>query len=106
MISGGFLLAFQDSLVKYAAEWTSFWQFQTLRSIFNLFLLVIVPPLFGIKLSKLLPKNIIMVIFRTLFLVLCMFFFFCAAPKLTVAEMATGLYTYPCLLYTSDAADE
>ena len=62
LISGGFLLAFQDSLVKYAAEWTSFWQFQTLRSIFNLFLLVIVPPLFGIKLSKLLPKNIIMVI--------------------------------------------
>ena len=95
MISGGFLLAFQDSLVKYAAEWTSFWQFQTLRSIFNLFLLVIVPPLFGIKLSKILPKNKIMVILRTLFLVLCMFFFFCAAPKLTVAEMATGLYTYP-----------
>ena len=82
-------------LVKYAAEWTSFWQFQTLRSIFNLFLLVVVPPFFGIKLSKLLPKNINMVILRTLFLVLCMFFLLCAAPKLTVAEMATGLYTYP-----------
>ena len=94
-MTGGFLLAFQDSLVKFAADWTSFWQFQTLRSFFNLLLLIIIPPLFGIQLLKLIPKNILLVSFRTLFLILCMFFFFCAAPKLSVAQMATGLYTYP-----------
>ncbi len=95
LITGGFLLAFQDSLVKFAADWTSFWQFQTLRSFFNLLLLISLPSFFGIKLSKLLPKNILLVAFRTLFLILCMFFFFCAAPKLSIAQMATGLYTYP-----------
>ena len=56
---------------------------------------MIVPPFFGFKFSILIPKKIPIVAFRTFFLVLCMFFFFCAAPELTIAEMATGLYTYP-----------
>ena len=39
--------------------------------------------------------NIPKVAFRTVFLILCMFCFFCAAPALTFAQMAVGLYTYP-----------
>ncbi len=39
--------------------------------------------------------NLPKVAFRTVFLILCMFCFFCAAPTLTFAQMAVGLYTYP-----------
>ena len=95
LISGGFLLAFQDALVKFSSDWTSFWQFQALRSGFNLLLLVTVPVFLGIRLSSLIPKNVGWVAFRTSFLILCMFCFFCAAPVLTFAQMTTGLYTYP-----------
>ena len=94
-MTGGFLLAFQDSLVKFAADGTSFWQFQTLRSGCNFLLLILVPLFLSIKLSVLKPMNIPKVAFRTVFLILCMFCFFCAAPTLTFAQMAVGLYTYP-----------
>ena len=41
LLSGVFVLALQDSLVKLMSSQTSFWQFQTLRSFGNLLLLVI-----------------------------------------------------------------
>ena len=44
--------------------------------------------------------NIPKVAFRTVFLILCMFCFFCAAPALTFAQMAVGLYTYPIFVVT------
>ena len=94
-MTGGFLLAFQDCLVKFSAEGTSFWQFQTLRSGCNFLLLILVPLFLSIKLTVLKPMNIPKVAFRTVFLILCMFCFFCAAPALTFAQMAVGLYTYP-----------
>ena len=36
LLTGVFALAFQDSLVKLMSSQTSFWQFQTLRSLGNL----------------------------------------------------------------------
>ena len=95
LVTGGFILAFQDALVKFSSEETSFWQFQTLRSGCNFLLLLFVPVIFGKKLSVLIPKNIPFVALRSIFLVLCMFCFFCAAPVLTFTQMTTGLYTYP-----------
>ena len=78
-----------------SSHWTSFWQFQTLRSCFNIGFLALFCLFFGLKLSFLLPKNIAAVSFRTLLLILCTFCLFCASPSLTFTQMATGLYTYP-----------
>ena len=94
LLFGVFLLALQDVTVKLIAPETSFWQFQTLRSISNgLFLAGLA--LFSGGFGILAPKNWRPVYFRASMLTLCMFCFFSGAPFLTVAQMATGLYTYP-----------
>lgn len=94
LLTGVFALALQDSLVKLMSDQTSFWQFQTLRSIGNLSFTVILASLGG-GLGLILPRNWRPVYLRALFLTVCMFFFFAGAPYLSVAQMAAGLYTYP-----------
>jgi drug/metabolite transporter (DMT)-like permease len=73
---------------------TSFWQFQTLRSVGNLGFTVMLALASG-SLGLIMPQNWRPVYLRGGFLTLCMFFFFSGAPYLTVAQMAAGLYTYP-----------
>jgi len=94
LLMGVFVLALQDSLVKLMSADTSFWQFQTLRSIGNLSFIAILALASG-SLGLMLPKNWRPVYLRAAFLMICMFFFFSGAPYLTVAQMAAGLYTYP-----------
>ncbi len=94
LLTGVFLIAFQDSLVKLMSVHTSFWQFQSLRSAGNIGFLLIFA-LAGSGLGILLPRNTRAVYFRAAMLTICMFCFFAGAPYLTVAQMAAGLYTYP-----------
>ncbi len=94
LLMGVFALSLQDSLVKLMSADTSFWQFQTLRSIGNLGFTVILA-LAGGSLGLIVPKNWQPVYLRGIFLTVCMFCFFSGAPYLTVAQMAAGLYTYP-----------
>jgi drug/metabolite transporter (DMT)-like permease len=94
LLTGVFALALQDSLVKLMSTQTSFWQFQTLRSLGNLGFVVILALASG-GLSLVLPRNWRAVYLRAGLLAICMFFFFSGAPFLTVAQMAAGLYTYP-----------
>jgi drug/metabolite transporter (DMT)-like permease len=94
VLTATFALAFQDSLVKLMSSDTSFWQFQTLRSFSNLSFVILLAMGSG-GISLLVPKNWKAVFLRSLFLLVCMFFFFAGAPFLTVAQMAAGLYTYP-----------
>ncbi|UCH39156.1 MAG: DMT family transporter [Gammaproteobacteria bacterium] len=94
LLMGVFVLALQDSLVKLMSSQTSFWQFQTLRSIGNLGFIVILALASG-SLGLMLPKNWRPVLLRASFLTVCMFFFFAGAPFLSVPQMAAGLYTYP-----------
>ena len=94
LLMGVFALSLQDSLVKLMSADTSFWQFQTLRSIGNLGFTVILA-LAGGSLGLIVPKNWRPVYLRGIFLTVCMFCFFSGAPYLTVAQMAAGLYTYP-----------
>ena len=94
LLMGVFALALQDSLVKLMSNQTSFWQFQTLRSLGNLGFIVVLALASG-SLGLMLPKNWRPVLLRAAFLTVCMFFFFAGAPFLSVAQMAAGLYTYP-----------
>ena len=94
VLSGVLILALQDSLVKYMAPETSFWQFQTLRSIGNGFLLLCLCALGG-GFALLTPLNPRMVFLRAAVMTMCMFCFFAGAPFLSIAQMAAGLYTYP-----------
>jgi len=94
VLTATFALAFQDSLVKLMSSDTSFWQFQTLRSFSNLSFVIILATVSG-GISLLVPQNWKAVFLRSVFLLVCMFFFFAGAPFLTVAQMAAGLYTYP-----------
>ena len=97
LMIGVFALAFQDSLVKLMSSETSFWQFQTLRSIGNVGFAVLLAFLSG-SLALLRPVRWRAVLLRSTFLTICMFFFFSGAPFLTVAQMAAGLYTYPIFI--------
>ena len=94
LLTGVFALALQDSLVKLMSGDTSFWQFQTLRSIGNLSFIVILALASG-SLGLMMPRNWRPVYLRGALLTVCMFCFFAGAPYLTVAQMAAGLYTYP-----------
>jgi drug/metabolite transporter (DMT)-like permease len=94
LLFGVFILALQDVTVKLIAPETSFWQFQTLRSVSNgLFIASLA--FFSGGLSILAPKNWRPVYLRASMLTICMFCFFAGSPLLTVAQMAAGLYTYP-----------
>ena len=94
LLFGIFILALQDVTVKLIAHETSFWQFQTLRSVGNgLFLASLA--WFSGGFGFLAPKSWRPVYFRALMITICMFFFFSGAPYLSVAQMTAGLYTYP-----------
>jgi drug/metabolite transporter (DMT)-like permease len=94
LLTGVFVIALQDSLVKLMSPQTSFWQFQTLRSLGNLAFTIMLA-LAGGSLGLVIPRNWRPVFLRAGFLVICMFCFFAGAPYLSVAQMAAGLYTYP-----------
>lgn len=94
LLTGVLTLSLQDALVKLASSEASFWQFQALRSSFNIGILLVLATIGG-GLSLLIPINKAAVILRTCFLTVCMFCFFAGAPYLSTAQMGAGLYTYP-----------
>ena len=104
LLAATFTLALQDALMKFMATETSFWQIQTLRSLGNVVISILLATLTaagtnGLHLQN--PRIPQGVYLRAFFLLITMFFFFSGAPFLSVTEMAAGLYTYPifvCLL--------
>jgi drug/metabolite transporter (DMT)-like permease len=94
LLIGVFVLAFQDSLVKFVSGETSYWQFQTLRSLSNISISIGLAAMSG-GLALLRPGNAAAVYLRAAFLTITMFCFFAGAPYLDIAQMAAGLYTYP-----------
>jgi len=94
LLMGVSALALQDSMIKLIAPDTTFWQFQAIRSVFNLtFIMLLAKASIGIR--QLWPRRPWPVFLRALMLTCCMIFFFGAAPQISVSQMAAGLYTYP-----------
>ncbi|MEM1047273.1 MAG: DMT family transporter [Pseudomonadota bacterium] len=94
LVTSLFFLALQDGLVKIASTDVSIWQFQTLRSALNLLMLVILARfIWGTVRPR--PKRFWAVALRSLFLVGAMIFYFGAIPFLSLAQIASGLYTFP-----------
>ena len=94
LVLGVIILSLQDSLIKFMSSETSFWQLQFIRSIGNIVLLISIAK-FTSGIHLLIPVNWKPVYFRALMMTTCMFCFFAASPKLTFAQMAAGLYTFP-----------
>ena len=97
LLIGVLALALQDTLVKVASPQTSFWQFQSIRSFFNIILVVCIARL-TLGFHVLRPRQPWPVFMRALMLGICMVFFFGAAPQISVTQMAAGLYTYPLFI--------
>ncbi len=94
LLSGVFVLALQDALIKEISLQTSYWQFQTLRATGNLtFALILAITGGGLYLLR--PRRAGPVYLRAFLMTLCMFCFFSGAPYLSFTQMAAGLYTYP-----------
>lgn len=94
LLSGVFVLALQDALIKDISLQTSYWQFQALRATGNLtFALIFAITGGGLYLLR--PRRAGAVYLRAFLMTLCMFCFFSGAPYLTITQMAAGLYTYP-----------
>ena len=95
MVGSLFMLAFQDSLVKYASQHISLWQFQFLRSVMNLALLLVLTRIIWGSGAWPNPVRYWPIILRSITLVLAMIFFFGGVAWLNLADIAAGLYTFP-----------
>ena len=94
MLSSLFMLALQDALARLAGEHVSFWQFQALRASCNVLFLTS----FAFVVLRGLPprpRRPWAVAARVVAMVMATVFFFGGIPKVTIVEMAAGLYTYP-----------
>jgi drug/metabolite transporter (DMT)-like permease len=91
------LLSLQDAIIKLTSSDVSIWQFQFLRSSFNLIILFGSVAVFG-GIRSIPPKNIGAVALRSLFLVGAMLCFFSGVPFLTLSEISAGLYLFPLIV--------
>ena len=91
------LLSLQDAVIKLTSNDVSIWQFQFMRSGFNLALLLGMVGLFG-GARAMPPKRLSVVALRSFFLIGAMLCFFSGVPFLSLAEIAAGLYLFPLIV--------
>jgi len=94
MLSALSMLALQDALARFAGEHVSFWQFQAMRAASNTILLLGFAYMVWGRAPRR-PNNAPAVAARCLMMIIATGFFFGGIPRVTIVEMAAGLYTYP-----------
>lgn len=94
MLCGLSCLSLQDALIKIISVESTLWQIQSIRAAVNILLVFLLSRALQNQLV-LLPKRPAVVAMRALFHVCALTLFFGAAPFLSLAQMAGGLYTFP-----------
>ena len=97
------MLALQDSIVRLAGADTTLWQFHFMRASGNVVLLLLLARVVWGTAPKW-PQRFWPVAARSLLLLVATLFFFGGVPRLTLAEMGAGLYTYPIFVSVLSAA--
>ena len=103
MLTALMMLAMQDALARLAGQEISFWQFQAIRASSNVVLLLIFARLMMGGLPRR-PRRPWAIAARVTAMVLATVFFFGGIPKVTIVEMAAGLYTYPIFVTVLSAS--
>ncbi|HSF93584.1 MAG TPA: DMT family transporter [Thermohalobaculum sp.] len=103
MLAALLVLSLQDSIIRVAGANSTLWQFQFLRSVGNVLLLLLVARVVWGTAPKR-PKRLWAVVLRSLLLLAATLLFFGGVPTLTMAEMAAGLYTFPIFVTLLSAA--
>jgi drug/metabolite transporter (DMT)-like permease len=94
LIGSLFFLGLQDSIVKLTSGDVSMWQFQVIRALFILgLLLLFTRVIWGVTCPR--PKRFWAIALRSTFLASTMVFFFGGIPVLSLAVVAAGLYVFP-----------
>ena len=94
MVGSLALLGLQDSLVKLTSGDVSLWQFQLLRSIFNIIAILLISKFYPGGFRPW-PRRLGAVAIRSMFMVCAMVFFFGSIPFLPLSQIAAGLYIFP-----------
>jgi drug/metabolite transporter (DMT)-like permease len=97
MLGALLLLSLQDSLVKLTSSDLSLWQFQFLRALVNLPLLLAFAGLIWGRWPPP-PQRLWTVALRSMLLMGAMVFLFGGIPALSVAQIGAGLYVYPLVV--------
>lgn len=95
MIGAMFVLGFTDNFIVFIAEVVSLWQFQIIRAIIALPLIVCVAYFWKIKIW---PKKPWAVIFRSILLSISMVFYFWSLAFIPMAQALAGLFTSPIFI--------
>lgn len=94
MLCSLMMLGLQDALSKYLSVHVTIWQFQLLRALVNLSVLLAIVGYMA-DAAVLRPRRISRVALRSAMQVIATLLFFGSAPLLTMTQMAGGLYTFP-----------
>lgn len=95
MIGAMLILGFTDNFIVFIAEVMSLWQFQFIRAVIALPLIVCIAYLLKITIR---PKRPWAVALRSLFLTIAMIFYFWSLAFIPMAQALAGLFTSPIFI--------
>jgi len=95
MIGAMLILGFTDNFIVFIAEIMSLWQFQFIRAVIALPLIVCIAYLLKITIR---PKRPWAVALRSLFLTIAMIFYFWSLAFIPMAQALAGLFTSPIFI--------
>ena len=92
LVAGISIFGFSDNLTMLVSDDVGVGQFHFSRSLFAIFIVVILGKVLGLSV---IPKLWKLVLVRTFFMVIAIFLYFSVMPMMAIAEAGAGLFTSP-----------